>query len=478
MNKYVGSDKSEEFYPHFLSNTQKQLEKEGHELCFVLFSDLLESNEMIKNKFVYKDQELLSKKKNDLDIEAVRIEKEYEFTFKQAYFSDIIQVYKGQNNRKITVPEKYFKDLSFLVPRFLFLEELIMSHDFDVIFSDTSPEVEMEFGRVIGNKLKKIVLKSGEGTALGKTIIRRSMGFGKDQLVEPDMNKFSLNEAASFCEDFKKYKKSPYSRPQKNISNIPFWIKILKKIKTKNFLSLVFWPLFFLRRNLMSLYFFAERTVLKPMIYDKYDPNSSYLFIGFHLNQESTMVLRAQPYTNQTVLVEMLSRTLPYNHILYVRAHPHWPNRYSYKYLSKLKEFPNVRLLSTKPSIHDIIKNSKGIITYNATTGIESLIYGKPVLSFASNIYKDHPAVDYCEDLFQLGSKLSQLVNRNVKNSDTISYISKINRISIDFLLGSSLFLSEQDSIDKAIIFSEFLNKSILWCNINNCYPNSRNFIK
>ena len=318
------------------------------------------------------------------------------------------------------------------------------------------------------NKLKKIVLKTGEGSALGRTIIRRSLNFGKDQLVEPDMNKFGLNEAELFCKDFIKNKRLPYTRPKKNISSKSFVIKIVERIKTKSFTHLVLWPLFFLKRNLISLYLFGERTILKPLIYDKYDPNSSYLFIGFHLNQESTMVLRAQPYTNQTVLVEMLSRTLPFNHFLYVRAHPHWPNRYTYKYLSKLKEFPNVRLLSEKTSIHDIIKNSKGIITYNATTGIESLIYGKPVLSFASNIYKDHPAVDYCGDLFQLGLKLSQLVNRNVKNSDTISYISKINRISIDFLLGSSLFLSELDSNDKALIFSEFLDKSILWCKNNN----------
>ena len=256
MNKYVGSDKSEEFYPHFLSNTQKQLEKEGHKLCFVFFSGLLASNEIIKNKFVFKNQEFSSITKKDLDIEAVRIEKEYGFTFKQAYFSDIIQVFKGQNNRKITVPEKYFKDLSFLVPRFLFVEKLMISHDFDVIFSDTSPEVEMEFGRIIGNKLKKVVLKSGEGTALGRTIIRRSLNFGKDQLVEPDMYKFSLNEAELFCKDFKKNKRLPYVRPKKNISSKPFVGKILERIKTKSFTGLVLWPLFFLRRNLISLFFF------------------------------------------------------------------------------------------------------------------------------------------------------------------------------------------------------------------------------
>ena len=148
LNKYVGSDKSEEFYPHFLSNTQKELEKKGHQLSFVFFSDLLANSEDIRNKCVFRDGEFINLTKEGTDNEAIRIEREYGFTFKQAYFSDIIQVFKGQNNRKITVPEKYFKDLSFLVPRFLFLEQLITSHNFDVIFSDVSPEVEMEFGRI------------------------------------------------------------------------------------------------------------------------------------------------------------------------------------------------------------------------------------------------------------------------------------------------------------------------------------------
>ena len=136
MNKYVGGEKAEEFYPYFLSYTQQELEKRGHQLSFVFFSDLLANNKHIDNKFVFKSDEFRNLSKTDIDMEAQRIEKEYEFTFKQAYFADIIQTFKGQNERKITVPEKYFSDLSFLVPRFLFLEQLILSQNFDVIFSD------------------------------------------------------------------------------------------------------------------------------------------------------------------------------------------------------------------------------------------------------------------------------------------------------------------------------------------------------
>lgn len=464
INKYVGRDKSEEFYPHFLLHTQKELNKRGHELSFVFFSELLSNNEIINNKYVFSNDKFAYLTKEGTDIQALRIERDYDFTFKQAYFSDIIQVFKGKTDRNITVPEKYFQDLSFLVPRFLFLEELITSHDFDVIFSDVSPEVEMEFGRVIGNKLNKIVLKSSEGSALGKTVLFRSFDFGKDQLVEPNLNEYTNEEAEVFCKDFIENEKLPYIRQEKNIYHESFLRRIIERINRKDYIYLIVWPLTAIWRKLILIFYFIERTIFKPLVYDKFDPNIPYLFTGFHLNQESTMVLRSQPYTNQTVLVEMISRTLPYNHVLYVRSHPHWPDTFSYKYLKKIKEFPNVRLISDRISIHQIIKNSKGIITYNATTGIEALVYGKPVLSFASNIYIGHPAVDYCNDLFELGSKLSKLINTTVDNKETISFISKINSVSIDFELGSSFFLSELDSKEKASVFARFINKSIVWC--------------
>lgn len=464
MNKYVGRDKSDEFYPYFLAGTQKELKKKGFELSFVLFSDLLANDEVFKNKIVFKQDENNQLSDDDIEHEAQRIEKEYGFTFKQAYFADILQTFEGQNGRKITVQKKYFKELSFLVPRFLFLENIIVEKNIDVIFSDVSPEVEMEFGRAIGNKLDKIVLKSSEGSALGKTVLLQSLGFGKDRLVEPKMSEFTKGDAEKFCRDFIDNQRLPYIRPLRNMPDRSIKGRLIKRLKDNDYLFFISWPFKFLWNKVLKLYYFIERKVLKPRLYDLFDPNIPYLFIGFHLNQESTMVLRAQPFTNQTVLVEMLSRVLPYNYTLYVRAHPHWPDRYSYSYLSKMKNLPNVKILSHEISVHEIISNSKAILTYNATTGIEALIYGKPVLSFASNIYKEHPAVDYCGDLFHLGEKLTKAITSKVYKEDTLSFISKIKSVSISFLLGSNTFISEQDSKDKAIIFSDFLHKSIDWC--------------
>jgi len=467
LNKYIGNEKEHEFFTNFLSETQIELQKKGYELNFIFFSDLLSSDKSLTNKFVYDELNFSHLSAEELEIEANRIERVYEFTLKQAYFSDIIQTFKPRNYRKITIPKNEFKDLDFLIPRFLFLEHIIKSKNIDVIFSDVSPEAEMEFGRVIGNKLNKIVLKTTEGSALGKTVIQRALKFGKYQLVEPQMNLFTEDEAKKFCNEFIENRQLPYKWPERNSYIKSIKNRVANRIKKKEYLYFLKWLLDGIRNKLLQFSYLLERKLLKPLLYDSFDPSVPYLFIGFHLNQESTMALRAQPYTNQTVLVEMISRLLPHNHTLYVRAHPHWPDTYSYSYLSKMKKFPGVKIISDKISVHDIIKDSKGILTYTATTGIEALIYNKPVLSFASNIYIQHPAVNYCEDLYKLGEKLTKVINTKVRKKDTISFIAKMNTVSIDFLLGADCFSSILDTEVKATTFSDFLHKSIMWCSEN-----------
>ncbi len=462
MNKYVGREKAEEFYPYFLSYTQQELEKKGHQLSFIFFSDLLANNKRLNNKFVFKTEEFLHLSKKEIDAEAKRIEKEYEFTFKQAYFADIIQTFRGQNGRKITVPEKYFDDLSFLVPQFLFLEQLILSQNFDVIFSDVSSEAEMEFGRVIGRKHNKLVFKTYEGSALGHTVILNLLGFGKDEWIEVSGDfDWTIDDAKHFCEEFIGQRKLPYTPYSTLIPQINFFKRIqnIRKIHIRQFPSKIFG---IFKSFLKKVYYFIERNVIKPILYDHYDSTVPNLFMGFHLNQESTMVLRSQPFTNQIALVEMISRVLPYNYVLYVREHPHWPNRFPASYIKQVKKLTNVRLISPKISIHDILKGTSGVLTYNATTGIEALIYGKPVLSFASNIYyKHHSGVDNCNDLFELGKKLSQLINRKVNNEETIHYIYKLKKNSISFNLNSGNFFPKEDAASKASMFSKFLIAAI-----------------
>ena len=348
--------------------------------------------------------------------------------------------------------------------RFLFLEELLSSQECDVVFMDMSPEVEMEFARVIGLKLNKIVLKSYEGSALGGTVLMQLFDFGKDHwVVTKGDTSWTKNDIKNFCKDFIENRRLPYMPYSVEAPKIGWVRRFWNALNETSFFKFPLLLLRFFNGIIGECFLIFEQEILKKGIYDKFDPKIPNLFMGLHLGQESTMALRSQPFMNQIALVEMISRVLPYNLVLYVREHPHWPRTFSYKYLKSVKKLSNVKLISPKISVHDILKNTTGVITYNATTGIEALLYNKPVLSFASNIYSDHHSgVDKCLDLYDLGKKLSQLSNRKVSHEETINYIYKLKNNNLSFGLGSYNFYSEKDSREKAIAFSLFLENSII----------------
>jgi len=89
-------------------------------------------------------------------------------------------------------------------------------------------------------------------------------------------------------------------------------------------------------------------------------------------------------------------------------------------------------------------------------------MHGKPVLSFASNIYYEHhPAVMHCTNLYELGEKLTQLINTEVKEVDTIKYLQKLSKSSLDFNIGSDLYISDENAKEKAITFANYLKLAI-----------------
>ena len=468
MNKYVTGDKDQAYYPYFLKYLQDELKGKDVELHFVFFSDLMKDCILGNNNHFYNATNIDDMSENEIQKEAQRIEKNYAFTFKQAWFPDILQTSKKQNGRRITVPEDELNALNSLVKKFLYLEKLVQSENINVIFSDVSPEVEMEFGRAIGLKKRIPVLKSYEGSFLGRLVLLKHKKFAQDELVEVVINSdYSTEDAEKFLDDYTKNEGQPsYVGVQKLSHKMSLLEKALVKLKNNGF-GIIFYPFRVLYRILYISWLWFESTVLKKMIYDKFEPNRPYLFFGFHLNQESTMGLRSMPFVNQTALIEMLSRVLPYGYTLYVREHPHWPKTFPYSYLKRCKTYPNVKLLSPKHSIHNILKNSNGVLVYNANTGVEALMHGKPVLSFASNIYYEHhPSVIHCTNLYELGEKLTKLINTKVKEVDTIKYVQKLSKSSLDFNIGAALFLSKEDAKVKAVKFAQLMNQSIQRLNI------------
>lgn len=461
LNKYVDGGCLSLYYPDFLKYVEQEIEKSGHKIYFVFFSEAMRSKAKTKNNLFYKETRV----KNAKSV-ARRLEKDYEFTFRQAYFAEIIQISKLQDYRKINLPAREFEKTDYLVSRYLYLEKIIDQVNIDVVFCDQSAEAEMEFARSLCLKKQKIFLRYIE-SFLGRSVFLQQFSFGKEKVALPLLDKsVSLDYAKNFVDDFVKNDRLPY---------IPkhFLKANFKEYYLPRLLRFYQYPQF-IKIALMQPYLFFEDKVLKGLLRSRFDEKKPYFYFGFHLPSESTVALRALPFMTQKALIESFSRVLPSGYHLYVREHPSWKTHFPYYRISRLKRMPNVKLISTEIPISRILKHCSGVLTYNATTGIEALMYGKPVLSFAPNVYSGlHPAAEFCVDLYETGARLAKLANTKVDELDTYKYIYKLMRSSSDVSLAAGTFLSQEDAAKKASKFSHDLLLAI-----EHCVENGNSHIK
>ena len=461
LNKYSSPKIDAVFYPHFMKYTQEYLLDNNIQISFAHFSSNFKEHVLAERNYFFDDCSVKISSTNIMN-EANRIENEYKFTFNQSFFADKLQSSKHTGyhfHRIINLLESEFYNKHELVIKFIYLENLIKKDNYNLVFCEQSSDYEMEFGRAICNKLNTPFIRQVR-SFMGLNIFLRQYGFAQESIIDvANKENYTINDAKKYIDNFLKYKLPPYNYKAPYIADKRSFI--FRIFENDNNLSLIKFVLSNIIkigkrfRNLFyKLLFLIEQHIIKPYNQDLYDPTLPYLYFGFHMPTESTVSLRSLPFTNQMALVQQVSRVLPYGYYLYIREHPHWPNRFPADSLKLANKYPHVRLISPKISNHDLIHNSKGIVTLNGTMGIEALMYNRPVLALAPNIYYKHPAVIQCFNLYELGSKLVELTNIQININDTYKYIRDMFNISTDVDLDSLFFYSDDDAKQKAKSFT------------------------
>src|SRR3989344_3553324 len=262
LNKYVDGGSLSRYYPDFLRYVEEEVAKSGNKIHFLFFSDAMRPRAKTTNNFFYEQKKITE----DASAVANKIENEYQFTFKQAYFPDQIQVSKRQDYRKINLLEKEFCDLGFLIPRFQYLEQIINHNNIDVVFCDQSPEVEMEFARAICMKKNKVFLRQSE-SFLGRCVFYQQLEFGKERIALPILdNNVTRMFAQVFVDDFVKNNRLPYlPRPYVPINIKEFYLpRLIHFYRYPQYIKIA----------LISPYLFIEDKVIKPLYEDSFDPDN------------------------------------------------------------------------------------------------------------------------------------------------------------------------------------------------------------
>lgn len=152
-------------------------------------------------------------------------------------------------------------------------------------------------------------------------------------------------------------------------------------------------------RFIEKLYSFYRLQEMK-VFYKKHsvtpDYNKNYVFFALHFEPEAATGVVCE-LQNQLTIIQLLSKALPKDWLLYIKDHPHQyniNNTLDHYYLTNIQFFkdqefykdvlklPNVRLIKLETESSDLIKHAKAVATINGSIILESVIEKKHCITF------------------------------------------------------------------------------------------------
>jgi len=149
-------------------------------------------------------------------------------------------------------------------------------------------------------------------------------------------------------------------------------------------------------------------------------------------------------FTNQFLMINLLSKSIPSGWKLYVKEHPA-----SFKKLSGLSfanrplsiiahrktlynninNLDNASLVPLELDSYSLIDNAKAIATLTGTVGIEAVLRDKPVFAFGYAWYRSCPGIFGISSTDDLKQAIQKIINSDKPNIDDIrNYLNKIEK--------------------------------------------------
>jgi hypothetical protein len=122
-------------------------------------------------------------------------------------------------------------------------------------------------------------------------------------------------------------------------------------------------------------------------------PTTPYLFIGLHMQPESSIDVWAPFFSDQFAVIESIARANPPDHLLLVKLHKSDADNYSPRQLARLRRLPGVQLVSPYVSSRDFIEKAALVLAIQGNIAMEGALLGRPVLFFGESRFTELPSV-------------------------------------------------------------------------------------
>lgn len=167
------------------------------------------------------------------------------------------------------------------------------------------------------------------------------------------------------------------------------------------------------------------------------DLKERFAFYPLHFDPETATMLYAPRYTDQAHLIKQIARSLPLDMKLYVKEHPAMVGYRSRAYYKDLLKIPNIKLIAPTTNGLDLVRSAELVTTISSTSGWESVLFKKPLITFGDVFYNDIPGVKRCHSFEDLPFLVKeQLESWQHNESSLVNYVSALleEAVPVDYI--------------------------------------------
>jgi hypothetical protein len=205
----------------------------------------------------------------------------------------------------------------------------------------------------------------------------------------------------------------------------------------------------FQKRSLMRRY----DALCQPL-----QPEQDYVFLALHYQPERATVPLGGVFGDQTLIVDMLAKTLPKDWKLYVKEHPWQLQPFGWGEMQRTQEFydtiagyPNVVLVSRDVETSELVSGSKAVATVTGSVGWDALCSGIPVLVFGAAWYRDCAGATKISSQAELVAAIQSLRSDKPPTLDGVAaFCLALSRVCVPGVLEPELEQAEHLSMNLA----------------------------
>lgn len=194
-----------------------------------------------------------------------------------------------------------------------------------------------------------------------------------------------------------------------------------------------------------------------------------YIVVLLHRQPEASSSPSGGEFITQHLIVEMLSKAIPDDWVIYVKEHPsqlYWQHFNSIfrskNYYDELLRIEKVRFLTVKEQIFSSIEDAKFVATITGTTGWEAVVRGIPVLIFGSAWYRYCEGVYHISNMIECRAAVEKIIDGKKINSKGVqAFVKAWECTGVPKVKNSDLNLCAEKKQKLVELKSESIKKSI-----------------